>query len=193
MQTLVKLPTLADYQAAFAAQPVEVVDGEFVPMTPQGRFQPTVVSNLTQSFGNYVWDHELGQVLVEASYVLDADRRKDWVRGARTPDLSFIRRERVEAHNVEYTNSDEPWWLAPDLAAEVISHTDTYDDLSQKVADYLRSGVHIVWMIDPRRRTVRVHTPDQPTGFTLHDSDTLTAEPPVTGWSMAVAELFAGQ
>jgi Uma2 family endonuclease len=193
MQTLVKLPTLTEYQAAFATQPVEVVDGEIVPMTPQGRVQPQVIANLIRSFGNHVWEHDLGDVLVEASYALDANRHKDWVRGARTPDLSFIRRDRVAAHNAKYTDPDEPWWLAPDLAAEVISHTDTYHDLSQKVADYLRFGVQIVWMIDPHTRTVRVHSPAQPTGHTLYASDTLDAEPVVSGWSMEVAELFTGQ
>lgn len=193
MEIAVKLPTLAEYQAAFAKEPVEIVDGEFIVMAAaHARVHPRVIRKLNRSLDKFVQDHNLGEVFIEASFVLDGNRRKDWVRGARMPDLAFIARERVEKHEAENLDPDEPWWLAPDIAAEVISHTDAYADLSQKVADYLRFGVQIVWMIDPRQRIVRVHTPAQPTGFTLHEADTLKAEPLVAGWSLSVADLFAG-
>ena len=106
------------------------------------------------------------------------------------PDLSFISRERMATHDQEVADPDEPWWLAPDIAIEVVSPTDNYDDLSSKVADYLKYGVKLIWMVDPRARAVRVHTPDQPTGFTLSESDTLSAEPVVAGWQIPVADLF---
>ncbi len=190
MQVDAKLMTVEQYQAEFAKQPIEIVDGEVIPMSPVGRRQPQVMANLADDLGPFVKRENLGRVFSEASYVLDGNRRANWVRGARTPDVSFIRRERIEAHNAEYTDPDEPWWLAPDIAVEVVSPTDPYSAVIGKAADYLRYGVKLVWIIDPQARTVHVHTPDNPMGTTLAGEDTLKAEPVIEGWSMAVAALF---
>ncbi len=142
------------------------------------------------SLGTFVYNHKRGSLYPSASYVLDGDRRSDWMRGARMPDLSFISRERMAAHDQEIADPDEPWRLAPDIAIEVVSPTDSYDDLSGKVADYLKYGVKLIWMVDPRARAIRVHTPDEPTGFTLAETDSLTAEPVISGWKLQVADLF---
>lgn len=192
MQVDAKLMTVEQYQAAFAKQPIEIVDGEVIPMSPAGRRQPKITRRLSRSLDAHASELELGEVYTEASYVLDGDRRTNWVKGARTPDLSFITRERIEAHDAEYTDPDEPWWLAPDIAVEVLSPTDPYSAVIRKVADYLRYGVKLVWIIDPQARTVHVHSPDNPMGYTLTDKDTLKAEPVIQGWSMAVGALFEG-
>lgn len=189
MQVGTKYITLAEY-LAYGDQPVEVVAGEVIMAAAHSRRQPNVVTNLFESLQPYVRKNRLGKVFTEASYVLDGDPRSKWVSGARTPDLSFIDLERMVAHNAQHPE-DEPWWLAPDLAAEVISPTDQYGDVSQKVADYLRYGVRLVWVIDPAAKSVRVHSPQEPLGHSLSAADALTAEPVIAGWSMKVADLFS--
>jgi Uma2 family endonuclease len=189
MQIITKYPTLDQYREAFTRQPAEVIAGEIVPVSPNTRQQPDVAANLFLSLGVYVRDHKLGKVIIEATFVLDGNRREQWIKGARMPDVAFIARDRFQAHNREYP-PDEPWWLAPDLAVEIVSPTDSPEDVSQKVADYLQNGVRLVWVIEPRKRTVRVHTPDQPTGQPLKAGDELTAAPLIEGWSMRVDDLF---
>jgi Uma2 family endonuclease len=41
----------------------------------------------------------------------------------------------------------------PLLCIEVLSRDDRASDLQEKIDDYLRMGVEMVWVIDPRRRT----------------------------------------
>ena len=45
------------------------------------------------------------------------------------------------------------WQIASDLAVEVISPTDIYTKVMNKVFDYLDEGVNQVWLIYPERKT----------------------------------------
>ena len=87
----------------------------------------------------------------------------------RIPDVSFTNWDRVPGRMVP----DEPVpELAPDLAVEVLSEGNTREEMQQKLTDYFRAGVQLVWYIDPRTRTVRVFTsPDHVTE--LGEADTL--------------------
>ena len=78
------------------------------------------------------------------------------MRGIRTrcaPDAAFVRRGRVE----EVGETEGCWAGAPDLAVEVVSPWDAYADLEGKVAEWLKSGVRMVIVVDPSNRTVKIH------------------------------------
>ena len=52
---------------------------------------------------------------------------------------------------------------ATDLVVEVLSESNTKPEMKRKLEEVLRSRVRLVWMVDPRKRTARVHaTVDQP-------------------------------
>jgi Uma2 family endonuclease len=48
--------------------------------------------------------------------------------------------------------------LAPDLVVEVLSKGNTRAEMARKLREYFEAGVRLVWFVDPRKRTVRVHT-----------------------------------
>ena len=101
------------------------------------------------------------------------------------PDASFVRQERVE------TATEERGYFpgAPDFVAEVISPSDRYSDVEDKVAEWLNAGVRMVVVVKPRDRTVRVHTPVSV--ITLTESDTLDGGEVVPGWRLPIADIFA--
>jgi Uma2 family endonuclease len=78
---------------------------------------------------------------------------------------------------------------APDLAVEVISPNDLYTEVDEKVGEWLDHGTQIVFVVNPRRRTVAVHRPGQPVRI-LGIDDTLDGEDIVPGWTLAVRDLF---
>lgn len=49
--------------------------------------------------------------------------------------------------------------MVSDLAAEVVSPSDSWGEAEEKVRNHLAAGTRLVWVIDPRRRTVTVHRP----------------------------------
>jgi Uma2 family endonuclease len=78
----------------------------------------------------------------------------------------------------------------PALIVEVRSRNDTNAEVAEKVAAYLAAGARVVWVADPRPRTVSIHRPAQPV-VELGVGDTLTADGIIPGFAVPVAELFA--
>ena len=77
----------------------------------------------------------------------------------------------------------------PVLAAFILSLPDRQGETDEKVALYLDSGVAIVWVLNPRFRTVVVHRPG-PESELFNALQELTAEPHLPGVRVAVEELF---
>jgi len=122
-----------------------------------------------------------GYVGVEAGYVLRHD--PDTVRG---PDVSYVRAERIPPSGVP----EGFWPIAPDLAVEIVSPSETADEVREKVRDFLLAGTPRVWTIYPRTREVVVHTADG-LARTYSENDMLEHPDVLPGFSLKVAELFA--
>jgi Uma2 family endonuclease len=108
-------------------------------------------------------------------------------RYVRAPDVSFTNWDRLPNRKVPR----EPIpTLAPDLAVEVLSPSNTRREMTRKRKEYFESGVRLVWVIDPKARTVQVYTP--PGDVTdLGPADTLTGGDVLPGFAVPVADLFA--
>lgn len=82
--------------------------------------------------------------------------------------------------------------LASDLAIEIVSPSDRWTTVSDKVDSYLAAGVLLVWVVEPAARAVRVHTPaGAERRLRAEDRDVLAAEPVLPGFHLPLAELFA--
>ena len=46
----------------------------------------------------------------------------------------------------------------PDLAIEIVSPTNTADEVAEKLEEYFRVGVRSVWVVYPRQRKVYTYT-----------------------------------
>ena len=78
---------------------------------------------------------------------------------------------------------------APDLAVEVISPSNTFEEIHQKIVEYFESGSRLVWVINPDEESVVIYrgaTPDR----LLKITDFLDGEEVVTGFRLTIAELF---
>lgn len=109
-------------------------------------------------------------------------RDPDTVRG---PDVAYVRRAR------HCTTGDESWFFegTPDLAVEVLSPGNRRRAMDAKVRDYLAAGSAAVWVVDPRRGTIRVcrHAAQQ----ILTREQMLTMPDVLPGFSMRVGDVFA--
>jgi Uma2 family endonuclease len=103
----------------------------------------------------------------------------------RKPDASFVAKGRLPGD----TTPDGHIKLAPDLAVEVVSTNDLAEEVETKIAEYRSAGVRLVWVISPTAKTVLVRRLDG-TALTLTESDTLSGEEVVPGFTCKVADLF---
>jgi Uma2 family endonuclease len=78
----------------------------------------------------------------------------------------------------------------PILAVEILSPSDTQDEINDKIDEYIAAGVAVVWIIDTRRRTVTIHRPGQEPVL-VNATQELTGEPHLPGFRVRVADLFA--
>jgi Uma2 family endonuclease len=77
----------------------------------------------------------------------------------------------------------------PVLAVEINSPTNTIDEINEKVQDYLDCGVKLVWVVEPKFKTVTEYKPGaEPRMYTR--ADTISADPHLPGFACPVAEFF---
>ena len=79
--------------------------------------------------------------------------------------------------------------VAPEIVVEILSPDNRPGEVAQNVHEYLSIGVDCVWVVDPRRRQVRVHRlPEQVE--TLGIGDILRDEEILPGFSLLLSDLF---
>ncbi len=77
----------------------------------------------------------------------------------------------------------------PTLVVEILSPSDTQDDVHDKLASYRAAGVPLVWVVDPRGHTVTVYRPDAlPVLF--NESQEISGAPHLPGFQALVAKFF---
>jgi Uma2 family endonuclease len=159
----------------------ELVRGELKKMAPAGHRHGRIAINVTTPLDQHVRAHNLGVVYAaETGFKLASN--PDVVRA---PDVAFIRRERVE----EVGDVEGYWPGAPDLAVEVVSPSDSYADVQEKVFDWLEAGARMVIVVMPRGRSVTVYRALNDI-IVLTENDSLDGGDVVPGWTMSIKDLF---
>lgn len=107
-------------------------------------------------------------------------------RLVRLPDLSFVRWEKLPGRQLPAEPIPD---LAPDLAIEVLSKGNTPGEMRRKVKEYCFAGTSLVWLVDPKKRIVTVHSsPDS--SVVLTENDTLDGSEVLPGFALPVRRLF---
>ena len=158
----------------------ELVRGVLKKMAPVGHTGGSYEANAIGELRAFVKANRLGTTYSSSTGFL-LERDPDHVR---MPDAAFVRRERVE----EVAEVQGFFPGAPDFVAEVISPSDRLTDVCDKVEEWLNAGTLMVAVVNPRNRTVSVHTPDAV--ITLNEDDTLDGGDVIPGWRLPVADLF---
>jgi Uma2 family endonuclease len=122
----------------------------------------------------------LREAFSEAGYVLSQEPLT-----IRQPDISVLGKDRIAA-----TDADSYFQGAPDLAVEIVSPSDSAQDLESKVKQYLQAGAKQVWVLYPKTRNIYVFSGTQSPRI-LEENQTLEGGELLPGFSVKVADLFA--
>lgn len=160
--------------------PCELVKGEIKRMSPTGRIHGNVEARLAQRLSDFVEEHELGEVMV-GEVGIYTERNPDTVRGA---DVLFISHERLGA-----AASEGFLDVAPELVVEIMSPTNTWEEVRRKIEEYFAIGVERVWIVEPENRAVQVYqSPDAV--HTLSSTDVLEGEGMLDGFALPIDTLL---
>ena len=158
----------------------ELLRGELIMVAPAGGQHGRIEVDLIIALGTYAKPRGLGVVYGGDTGFLIA-RDPDTVR---VPDAALVRAGRLPA--------EEPLGYiegAPDLAVEVLSPNDRASEVIAKVQEWLTAGSRMVWVVDPKSRTVSVYRSRTEIAV-LGASDTLTGGDVLPGFSLSVGEIF---
>jgi Uma2 family endonuclease len=183
-----RAPAMSMTAEEFLVYPVhdakaELVRGELRVTPPAGGPHGVAVSNLEFLLSTHVRPRRLGPVY-GAGIGYELLRLP---RTVRVPDASFVRADRLPSEGV----GPGLLKLAPDLAIEVLSPSETASELEEKLDDYLVSGAALIWVVDPVRRTVMIVSADAPVRW-LREGDTLDGGNILPAFACAVSEIFDG-
>jgi Uma2 family endonuclease len=104
----------------------------------------------------------------------------------RVPDVAFASWDRFPERKLPKEPIPS---LAPDLAIEVLSPSNTSAEMQRKRDEYFASGVRLVWEIDPESRKVAVYSPDGAV-VVLEATQVLEGGAVLPGFKLELSELF---
>lgn len=152
-----QLMMAVDYWAWVKQQPdstqtYELINGILVEAPPKidvisnHRENSWIALEIGSQLRNFVREHDLGRVFgADGGYTL-------FLNTVCIPDASFVSKARMpQMAEVEAI-------LAPDLAVEVISPSETPRKVHEKTSLYLEAGTQMVWNVYPDERVVEVWT-----------------------------------
>jgi Uma2 family endonuclease len=104
----------------------------------------------------------------------------------RAADLSFLSWDRMP--NGQFPK-EEIWSVAPDLAVEILCDGNTEGEMDRKLRDYFEARTRMVWVVEPKGKTVRVFTSPRKSVLLTKD-DTLNGRKVIPGFSLSIREWF---
>lgn len=155
----------------------EVIEGELFEMSPTGWKHGRVTFRLAKLLGIFVDSNNLGEILAAetgfelAEFSLVA------------PDVAYIAKDRINLEIEGFVN------IAPDLAVEVHSPSNTAPEMQQKVDLYYKMGTRLVWIVFPGARAIHVYSGPNAVRI-LRDGDVLDGGEVLPGFSVNVGDIF---
>jgi Uma2 family endonuclease len=160
----------------------ELIAGEFISMSPAGFTHGRIALKIGTYLNMFIMEQQLGEAYAaETGFILK--RNPDTVRA---PDVAFVTANRAALQEKETGFFDG----APDLAVEVISPSETMEDIENKLFDYLDAGTQVVWLVFPRTQSITVYRSLQDIRI-FTSEDTIDCEELLPGFSIPVKELFS--
>ena len=172
--------SLAEFLALPETKPyLELMDGEVIekpmPTDNHGELVAEIIGQI-YAYLRRVREARLG---TEVRHLRDEE---EWVF---LPDISVTLKSR-KAPPAETGKIIE---VMPDLAIEVLSPDDRPGRLQSRIAHYMRSGVKILWIVDPETEKVTVWRPgEMPLDY--HAPAMVSAEPVLEDFELDLAEMF---
>lgn len=158
----------------------ELDNGRLVPRGPNSARHGSIQARIGAELHTLGKKHGIGRAFMNVGVVLW--RRPDRVVG---PDAAFVTNRSLPLR----VSPEEFLETVPELVVEIRDTNDSISELRNKVADYLKAGVGLVWNVDPATESVVEHRPNgEPRSFGKRD--TLQCENIIPDFQLALAELF---
>ena len=159
----------------------ELIDGRLVQkMSPKRRHQEL---EMRWTLALRAWGGDSADALPEWRYEFRAPGHSF---ASLVPDIAYLSKESLET--LGPAASEKPP-RAPDIAVEILSAGESERHLTWKIGAYLAAGTHVVFVVDPPKRTVIAHSRDRVERFGPGDTVRHATMP---GFAYSIDAMFEG-
>ncbi len=157
----------------------ELEDGILVEK-PMGWYESILAGIILTELRIYLRKHDLGQALgADGSLTILPDKVK-------IPDACFISWKRFPTTRLPRRPIPA---IVPDFVVEVLSESNTPEEMNDKLEKYFQAGVRLIWYIDPETRSAKAYT--SPTAVTeIDQSGFLEGGDVLPGFRLSLPKLF---
>jgi len=153
----------------------EFVEGKAVKKEPMKQNEFFIVSHLLDAFANTQAFKNKGKLLPEADAYIDEYRK-------RIPDLAYFTADQIR-------QAATGTKVVPAFVIELLSNSESYGDVAEKIEDYFRAGVQVIWYINPKAKNIYCYASAKQMNV-FAGSDRITAAPTLPDFAFEVALLF---
>lgn len=157
----------------------ELLEGELIQMTPAGARHGQTTLAVGTILRTFVKEKGLGHVVSNHTGVF-TEKDPDTVLA---PDLAYWSHERLPELPEGFAE------VPPDLAVEVVSPGDSQSYVHRKLLHYLDHGIALIWVVDPKARTVTQYRSRQDVCI-LAEAEEITGGDVLPEFSCRVGEFF---
>lgn len=155
--------------------------GDLIIMPPTGGETGKQNADLTAEL--VIWNRQ-----TKLGVVFDSSTEFKLPKGSnRSPDVSWVRRERWEALPDIARKRFPP--LCPDFVIELRSETDSLREVQEKMQEYVENGIRLGWLIDPKTKKVEIYRQGQDVEI-LQSPTTLSGEDVLPGFVLDLQLIF---
>ena len=160
----------------------ELDEGELLMEASPAARHNLVRQRIAMKLTQFVESNGLGIVLEEMDFRLGPDT-------VRNPDVAFVTKEHLKTIDLDASPIDG----APALAVEVISPSNTAQDIAKKTQQYLEAGSSCVWLAypNPSMRLVEIHSGSGVQR--VREPEELKAETILPGFVLSLRYIFEGR
>ena len=155
----------------------EFVRGRIIPKPAVKQEEFFITDFLVRCFAETESYRQRNSLLAESDSYVDGLRK-------RVPDLAYFTRNQQETIRRGEERAQTRF------AIEILSESESFQSVADKVQDYFDGGAELVWYVAPVKQKIYVYTsPDETKVY--KGTDTLSAAPVIEDFQFVVADLFA--
>ncbi len=157
-------------------------NGQLIIMSPAGGITGNINFKLTGIFSQWMEENaHLGYGFDSAT----GFRLRD--KSMRSPDVSFVKKEKWEALSLEDQEKFAP--VCPDFVIELRSKSDSLEQLKSKMEKWISNGCELGWLIDPIEKKSYIYKPNLSTKEVNGFDKLLSGEDLLPGFELDLSRL----